>query len=90
MLAVIRTTARPGQLKFFFTERTEVLAPARPVVLKGGDVDIRSAQQLAWQNKVAKGFNTADVPLEFCLPPSPRGTLISRLGPDRGSRQSLV
>jgi NTP pyrophosphatase (non-canonical NTP hydrolase) len=30
-------------------------------------VDIRSAQQRAWQNKVAKGFNTTDVPLEFCL-----------------------
>jgi hypothetical protein len=42
-------------LKFFFTERTEVLAPVRPVVLRGGDVDIRSAQQLAGENKVAKG-----------------------------------
>lgn len=30
-------------------------------------MDIRSAQQRAWQNKVAKGFNTTDVPLEFCL-----------------------
>ncbi|HXW46870.1 MAG TPA: hypothetical protein VEL03_18915 [Streptosporangiaceae bacterium] len=30
-------------------------------------MDIQSAQQLAWQNKVAKGFNTTDVPLEFCL-----------------------
>jgi NTP pyrophosphatase (non-canonical NTP hydrolase) len=30
-------------------------------------VQIRSAQQLAWENKVAKGFNTTDVPLEFCL-----------------------
>jgi hypothetical protein len=40
-------------LKFFFTERTEVLAPVRPVVLRGGDVDIRSAQQLAGENKVA-------------------------------------
>jgi hypothetical protein len=28
---------------------------------------IRSAQKLAWENKVAKGFNTTDVPLEFCL-----------------------
>lgn len=34
----------------------------------GGDVlDIRSAQKLAWENKLAKGFNTTDVPLEFCL-----------------------
>jgi hypothetical protein len=30
-------------------------------------VDIRSAQKLAWENKLSKGFNTADVPLEFCL-----------------------
>jgi NTP pyrophosphatase (non-canonical NTP hydrolase) len=30
-------------------------------------MNIRSAQQRAWQNKVAKGFNTTDVPLEFCL-----------------------
>ena len=31
------------------------------------DVDIRAAQKRAWQNKVAKGFNTTDIPLEFCL-----------------------
>jgi len=24
-------------------------------------------QELGWENKVAKGFNTTDVPLEFCL-----------------------
>jgi hypothetical protein len=30
-------------------------------------VDFRSGQKLAWENKVAKGFNTSDVPLEFCL-----------------------
>ena len=30
-------------------------------------MDIRSAQNMAWANKVAKGFNTTDVPLEFCL-----------------------
>jgi NTP pyrophosphatase (non-canonical NTP hydrolase) len=30
-------------------------------------VDIRSGQMLAWDNMVAKGFNTTDVPLEFCL-----------------------
>ena len=28
---------------------------------------IRVAQGLAWGNKVNKGFNTTDVPLEFCL-----------------------
>ena len=43
-------------------------------------MQIRSAQKLAWENKVAKGFNTTDVPLEFCLlqarspKPSTRGT----------------
>jgi NTP pyrophosphatase (non-canonical NTP hydrolase) len=30
-------------------------------------VDIRLAQMLAWDDKMAKGFNTTDVPLEFCL-----------------------
>ena len=35
--------------------------------LSGGHVDIRSAQQRVWANKVAKGFNTTDIPLEFCL-----------------------
>src|SRR6266851_3887168 len=35
--------------------------------IAGGAVNIRSAQNLAWENKRAKGFNTTDVPLEFCL-----------------------
>jgi NTP pyrophosphatase (non-canonical NTP hydrolase) len=30
-------------------------------------VEIRLVQELAWANKVEKGFNTTDVPLEFCL-----------------------
>jgi hypothetical protein len=30
-------------------------------------MDIRSGQKLAWENKMGKGFNTTDVPLEFCL-----------------------
>lgn len=30
-------------------------------------MDIRAAQMLAWENKIAKGFNATDVPLEFCL-----------------------
>lgn len=30
-------------------------------------MEIRSAPQLAWQDLLAKGFNTTDVPLEFCL-----------------------
>ena len=33
----------------------------------GGKLDIRAGQKLAWENKVVKGFNTTDVPLEFCL-----------------------
>jgi hypothetical protein len=28
---------------------------------------VRAAQDRAWRNKVAHGFNVADVPLEFCL-----------------------
>ena len=30
-------------------------------------MEIKEAQQLAWVNKIAKGFNTSDVPLEFML-----------------------
>lgn len=30
-------------------------------------IEIRKAQRLAWANKLTKGFNTTDVPLEFCL-----------------------
>jgi len=30
-------------------------------------MDIRSSQELAWENKVSKGFNTTNIPLEFCL-----------------------
>ena len=30
-------------------------------------MEIRSAQKLAWENKLAKGFNISEVPLEFCL-----------------------
>ena len=30
-------------------------------------MEIRLVQRLAWANKVEKGFNTTDVPLEFCL-----------------------
>jgi MazG-like family len=36
-------------------------------MLKGGNMDIRSGQKLAWENKVTKGFNLTNVPLEFCL-----------------------
>jgi len=37
-------------------------------------VDIRSGQRRAWENKKARGFNTTDVPLEFCLLPPLRST----------------
>lgn len=30
-------------------------------------MDFRSAQRSAWEDKVARGFNVTDVPLEFCL-----------------------
>ena len=30
-------------------------------------MDIRSGQELAWENKGAKRFNTTNVPLEFCM-----------------------
>ncbi|WP_371591729.1 hypothetical protein [Streptomyces virginiae] len=30
-------------------------------------MDIREARKLTWKNKVEKGFNTTDVPLEFGL-----------------------
>lgn len=30
-------------------------------------MDVRSAQKLVMENKHVKGFNTTDVPLEFCL-----------------------
>jgi NTP pyrophosphatase (non-canonical NTP hydrolase) len=33
----------------------------------GRDMDIRSGQELAWANKLAKMFNTTNIPLEFCL-----------------------
>lgn len=29
-------------------------------------MDFTAAQQAAWTNKLAKGFNTTDVPIEFC------------------------
>ena len=29
--------------------------------------DLSAAQARAWENKLAKGFNVTDVPMEFCL-----------------------
>ncbi len=31
-------------------------------------MNLRRIQREAWANKLAKGFSTTDVPLEFCLP----------------------
>jgi hypothetical protein len=45
-----------------------VLAPGQAYRhTQGRGIQIRSAQKPAWENKVAKGFNTTSVPLEFCL-----------------------
>jgi hypothetical protein len=45
-----------------------MLAPVRLfVMLRRGNMDIRSGQKRAWATKVVKGFSTTDVPLEFCL-----------------------
>ncbi|MFE3579863.1 nucleoside triphosphate pyrophosphohydrolase family protein [Streptomyces vinaceus] len=30
-------------------------------------MDLSSLQPLVWDNKVRKGYNTTDVPLEFCM-----------------------
>ncbi|MFE0177190.1 hypothetical protein ACFWZ2_33280 [Streptomyces sp. NPDC059002] len=30
-------------------------------------MDIGSLQRIAWDNKVLKGYNTTDLPLEFCM-----------------------
>ena len=30
-------------------------------------MDLADAQRRAWENKLAKGFNVTDVPMEFCL-----------------------
>jgi NTP pyrophosphatase (non-canonical NTP hydrolase) len=55
-------------LKFFYRNEPWRSPPVSLIVtFRGGEMQIRSAQKLAWENKVAKGFNTTDVPLEFCL-----------------------
>jgi hypothetical protein len=40
--------------------------PSQEVVLHGCKT-LAAVQAAAWANKVAKGFNLTDVPLEFCL-----------------------
>lgn len=46
-------------------------------------MDIRSAQKNAWENKLEKGFNTTDVPLEFCLLVAEVGEAIDAWRKDR-------
>ena len=46
-------------------------------------MDIRSAQKSAWENKLEKGFNTTDVPLEFCLLVAEVGEAIDAWRKDR-------
>jgi hypothetical protein len=58
-----------------------LLADARRPVL-----EIRSAQKLTWENKLAKGFNTSDVPLEFCLL---QGEIAEAFDAWRRSRENL-
>ena len=44
---------------------------------------MRSAQKSAWENKLEKGFNTTDVPLEFCLLVAEVGEAIDAWRKDR-------
>jgi hypothetical protein len=46
---------------------------------------MRSAQKSAWQNTLEKGFNTTDVPLEFCLLVAEVGEAIDAWRKDRRS-----
>jgi hypothetical protein len=68
-----------GRCPGYETGRTSVSASARAAsrtaqhIRKGADevihedITIRSVQAAVWSNKLAKGFNTDDIPLEFCL-----------------------
>ncbi|MEU0110681.1 hypothetical protein ABZ313_35695 [Streptomyces sp. NPDC006251] len=56
-------------------------------------MDIAEAQRLAWENKVAKGFNISDIPLEFGLLTAEVGEAFTawRKGlPDRGEELADV
>jgi hypothetical protein len=59
--------ARPEIIEVLYYRTSQLFAPVTPVVMLRREMDIRSAQKQTWQNKVAKGFNTTDIPLEFCL-----------------------
>jgi NTP pyrophosphatase (non-canonical NTP hydrolase) len=61
------TVCQQGIIEVLYYRMNQLLALVTPVVMHRGDVDIRSAKRRAWQNKVAKEFNTTDILLEFCL-----------------------
>ena len=48
-------------------------------------MDFTTAQRLVWQNKVAKGFGTTDVPLEFCLLQAEMAEAFEAWHKDRGN-----
>lgn len=54
----------------------------------GPAMEIRAAQRLAWANKLVKGFNVTDVPLEFCLLGFSTGTRSRCTGKTSGGRDS--
>lgn len=59
----------------------------------GAALDIAEAQSLAWENKLAKGFNTTDIALEFGLLTAEVGEAFTawRKGlPDRGEELADV
>ena len=47
--------------------------------------DFADAQRRAWANKVARGFNTTDVPMEFCLLMEELGEAFSAWRKDKDS-----
>ncbi|MBL1109716.1 hypothetical protein JK361_34930 [Streptomyces sp. 5-8] len=56
-------------------------------------MDIAEAQRLAWENKLSKGFNITDVPLEFGLLTAEVGeafTAWRKQLPDRGEELADV
>jgi len=60
---------------------------------RGTAVNITDAQRLAWKNKLDKGFNTSDIPLEFGLLTAEIGEAFTawRKGlPDRGEELADV
>jgi hypothetical protein len=60
----------PGSRQGGFDVAAEILIRVNDEAEARGErgmLNIRSAQRLAWGSKIDNGFNTTDVPLEFCL-----------------------